>query len=216
MGREVLPAATAEDIEFMESVLAAGDIKHKYAVRVQAVLGRARKQSTNDISAILGIDIVTVSRYVKRFNEGGVESLLRDKTRKPGKVPISDETKNELCRIVCNEKPEGATHWSTRELGKRLGISHGAVNVILRERGLKPHLVKKFQFSTDPNFEKKLEDVVGLYLDPPENSISFAWMRNRRFRRLSDLNRFFRSCRAYRNVRPMTIIAMEQQPCSLH
>lgn len=174
MGREVMPAASEGDMEFMESVLAAGDVKHKYAVRVQAVLSRARKQSTNDTAAILGIDIVTVSRYVRRFNEGGVESLLRDKTRKPGKEPIAVELKNELCRIVCNEKPEDTTHWSTRELGKRLGISRSAVNVILRERGLKPHLVKKFQLSTDPDFEKKLEDVVGLYLDPPENSIVFC------------------------------------------
>ena len=174
MGREIMPMASDDDIDFMESVLAAGDIKHKYAVRVQAVLSRARRQSTNDIATILGIDIVTVSRYVRRFNEGGVEALLRDKTRKPGKAPITVEIKNELSRIVCNEKPDSGTHWSTRELGKRVGISHGAVNVILRERGLKPHLVKKFQLSTDPNFEEKLEDVVGLYLDPPENSIVFC------------------------------------------
>ena len=112
-----------------------------------------------------------MSRYVNRYNEGGIESLLKDKTRKPGKPPISDELKNEVCRIVCKEKPKNATHWSTRELGKRLGIGHATVNNILRERGLKPHIVKKFQVSTDPDFEKKLEDVVGLYLNPPENSI---------------------------------------------
>ena len=53
-----MPMASADDIEFMEGVLATGDIKHKYAVRVQAVLSRARKQSTNDTAAILGIDIV--------------------------------------------------------------------------------------------------------------------------------------------------------------
>jgi hypothetical protein len=58
MGREIMPMASADDIEFMEGVLATGDIKHKYAVRVQAVLSRARKQSTNDTAAILGIDIV--------------------------------------------------------------------------------------------------------------------------------------------------------------
>ena len=174
MGREVIPVASAEDIEFMENVLAAGEIKHKYAVRVQTVLSRARKRSTTDTAAILGINIVTVSRYVRRFNEGGVDSLLRDKTRKPGKEPISVAVKNELSRIVCNEKPDSGTHWSTRELGKRVGISHGAVNLILRERGLKPHLVRKFQLSTDPDFDRKLEDVVGLYLDPPENSIVFC------------------------------------------
>jgi len=171
MGRSVLPNIEPGDIEFMEKVLAIGTIQHKYAIRIQAVLGRARRQSTNDLALILGMNIMTVSRYVHRFNEGGIDSLLKDKTRKPGKKPVPVEVKNELCRIVCKEKPENATHWSTRELAKRLGIGHSSVNTILRERGLKPHLVKSFQFSTDPDFEKKLEDVVGLYLNPPENSI---------------------------------------------
>jgi transposase len=171
MGREVLPDADATDIAFMEKILQKGDIQHKYAIRVQVILNRAKGRSSTDTAASLGLHIVTISQYVHRFNEGGVEALLKDKTRKPGKAPISTETKNELCRIVCQEKPENATHWSTRELGKRVGISHNAVSLVLKERGLKPHLVKNFQFSTDPDFESKLEDVVGLYLNPPENSI---------------------------------------------
>ncbi len=171
MSREVLPIITNDDIELMNKILSTGNLQHKYAIRLQTVLNRAKGKTTNDTASFLGINIVTVSRYVHRFNTGGIESLLKDKTRLPGKAPISDEIKNELCRIVCNEKPANATHWSTRELGKRMGIGHATVNKILRERGLKPHLVKKFQFSNDPEFEKKLEDVVGLYLNPPENSI---------------------------------------------
>jgi len=171
MGKEIRPNASEEDIEFMTILLAKGDIKHKYAVRLQTVLNRAHGTSTNNTATILGLHAMTVSRYVHRFNEGGVEALLRDRTRKPGKEPVSLETKNEICRIACQEKPEDATHWSTRELAKRVGISHNAVSLILRERGLRPHLVNSFQFSNDPDFEKKLEDVVGLYLDPPENSI---------------------------------------------
>lgn len=171
MSREVLPIITDDDILLMEKILAEGNIQHKYAIRLQTVINRSRGKSTIDTASFLGINVVTVSRYVHRYNDGGLESLLKDKTRLPGKTPISVEVKNELCRIVCNEKPTNATHWSTRELAKRLGIGHASVNTILRERGLKPHLVKKFQFSTDPDFEKKLEDVVGLYLNPPENSI---------------------------------------------
>jgi transposase len=171
MPREVIPNVSEEDNLFMKKILSAGNIQHKYAVRIQTVLCRARKESTNDTARFLGIDIVTVSRYVHRYNEGGVNALLKDKTRSPGKKPISIEIKNEISRIVCNEKPGNATHWSTRELAKRVGIGHATVNNILRERGLKPHLVKSFQFSNDPDFEKKLEDVVGLYLNPPENSI---------------------------------------------
>lgn len=172
--REVLPKLIDGDEVVMETILSAGNILHKYALRLQAVLSRARGYSTNDVAAFLGINIVTVSRFVHRYNEGGLESLLKDKTRLPGKKPISDEVKNEVCRIVCNEKPANATHWSTRELAKKIGISHVSINTILRERGLKPHLVKKFQFSTDTEFETKLKDVVGLYLDPPENSIVFC------------------------------------------
>lgn len=174
MGKEVRPDITEEEIALMEKILTVGSIQHKYAVRLQTVLSRARNRSTNDTAAFIGINIVTVSRYVRRFNEGGINSLLSDKTRLPGKQPISDEVKNELSRIVCNEKPESGTHWSTRELGKRLGIGHSSVNTILRDRGLKPHLVKQFQISNDPDFEKKLEDVVGLYLNPPENSVIFC------------------------------------------
>jgi hypothetical protein len=72
-----------------------------------------------------------------QHNEGGIAALVRDKTRLPGKQPISNEIKNEVCSVVCNEKPESGTHWSTRELGKRFGISHASVNTLLREKRLK-------------------------------------------------------------------------------
>jgi len=106
MGKEVKPNITKEEIEFMEKILAVGSIQHKYAVRLQTVLSRARNRSTNDTAAFIRINIVTVSRYVRRFNEGGINALLSDKTRLPGKKPISDDVKNELSRIVCKEKPE--------------------------------------------------------------------------------------------------------------
>jgi transposase len=143
-------------------------------VRLQAVLNRARGESTNTVASILNIDLNSVSNYVKRYNQGGMEALLSDKTRKPGKAPIPARLKNRLVRFVCQEKPKDGTHWSTRELSARFGISHTAVNTILREHGLKPHLVKRFQPSTDKEFESKLADVVRLYLDPPEHSIVFC------------------------------------------
>jgi transcriptional regulator with XRE-family HTH domain len=81
------------------------------------------------------------------------------------------ETKNKLCAIACNEKPKDATHWSVRSLAKRVGISKSAVNNILRERGVKPHPVETFRFGGDEKFEEKLRDVVGLYMNPPDNAI---------------------------------------------
>jgi transposase len=96
---------------------------------------------------------------------------LKDKTRKPGKAPVSEETKNKLCTIACNEKTKDAAHWSVRSLAKRVGISKSAAANILWERGIKPHLVETFQFSSDEKVEEKLKDAVGLYMNPPENAV---------------------------------------------
>jgi transposase len=174
MAKVILPQVKEKDIKLIETLLAAGHIEYKYAVRLQTVLNRARNVSTNTIASVLGINLNSVSNYVKRYNEGGVEALLQDKTRKPGKAPISVELKNKIVQFVCKKKPRDGTHWSTREISVQFGISHTAVNTILNEYGIKPHLVKKFQFSTDEAFDSKLADVVGLYLNPPENSIVFC------------------------------------------
>jgi transposase len=169
--REIQPNINAEDKDLMEKLLSAGHIEYKYALRLQTVLLRIKGKGTQEISDFLGIHPTTVSLYINRYNERGIDSLLRDKTRKPGKQPVSREIKDELCRIVCTEKPRDETHWSCRTLGRRLGIGSTTVNRILNERGLKPHLVKKAHYSSDPDFETKLKDVVGLYLNPPENAI---------------------------------------------
>jgi transposase len=169
--KEIIPQLHADDKDLIEKLLSAGQIKFKYAVRLQTILHRANGKGTNDIADFLGINPSTVSLYVKRYNECGIESLLRDKTRKPGKRPIAQEKKNELLKIVCTEKPHDETHWSVRSLAGRLGIGKTTVNRLLREFGLKPHLVKRTNFSTDPDFEAKLNDVVGLYVNPPLDAI---------------------------------------------
>jgi len=174
MARAIEPKIKKNDLQLMEAILAAGHVKHKFAVRLQAVINRAKGLSTSKIALFLGMNINTVSDHVNRYNDGGIEALLCDKTRKPGTAPIPVNIKNKLVQFVCQKKPKNETHWTTRELGKQFGISHTAVNTILNEYGIKPHIVKKFQFSTDKDFESKLADVVGLYLDPPENSIVFC------------------------------------------
>jgi transposase len=165
------PNLIAEDKELMEKLLSAGHIEHKYAVRLQTVLLRAKGKGTGEISEFLGIHQSTVGLYINRYNTYGVNSLLHDKTRKPGKEPISQDVKNKIYKLACTEKPAGETHWSSRTLAKKVGISHVSVNTILREFGLKPHLTSKRNYSNDPYFEEKLRDVVGLYLNPPENAV---------------------------------------------
>ena len=82
-----------QDKELMEKVLTAGHIRHKYAVRLQTVLLRAKGKGTGEISEFLGIHRSTVGLYVNRYNTYGISSLLHDMTRKPGKEPISRKTR---------------------------------------------------------------------------------------------------------------------------
>jgi transposase len=84
---------------------------------------------------------------------------------------ISPEKIEEIMRLTQHEKPAGATHWTCRSMAKAVGVSPATVQRIWSGRGLKPHLVKTFKLSNDPRFEEKLIDVVGLYLNPPENAV---------------------------------------------
>ena len=158
------PKLNLEDKELIEKLLSAGHIEHKYAVRLQTLLLRAKNKETKEISEFLGIRQATVSSYINRYNTCGIDSLLQDKTRKPGKEPISQGIKNEIYRLAYNEKPAGGTLWSCRPLAKRVGIGHAPVSTILREHGLKPHVVSRGITATIPLFGEKLKDVAGLYL----------------------------------------------------
>jgi transposase len=163
--------ASEEELAVIKKLLDSGKLQSKFAIRLLVILNRAAGKTMESIAASLNVSLSSVIRYVKRFNAEGLESLLKDKTRKPGKMPVSEEKKNELCKIVRTEKPKDAVHWSVRSLAKRAGISKSSVNNILRERVIKPHLVETFQFSKDQLFEEKLNDVAGLYMNPPDNAI---------------------------------------------
>jgi transposase len=167
MKQEIVPELNAEDKTLMENILAAGKIFHKFAVRILTVLNRPNGKGTNETAAMLGIHPMTVSLYVKRYNAGGIEALVADKTGKPGKAPVSEEVKNKICTTACTEKPENGTHWSTRSLAKKFGIGHDAVNRILRERDIKPHPVKKFGFSIRhpeiPNATRRRTQIIITY-----------------------------------------------------
>ena len=169
--RDVLPAVNETEIQTMQLMLGGNQLDHRQAVRLQVVLARAQKRRTTDVAALLRITAVSVSVIVKRFNRYGIDGLMTQQNHKPGKAPIELAVEREVVRIVSTEKPEHATHWSTRSLAKRVGISHTKVHQILRKHRLKPHLVKRFVRSTDEHFEEKLADIVGLYLQPPENAI---------------------------------------------
>ena len=107
----------------------------------------------------------------RSFAEAGVEGLVEGRPKPPGRKPISAAIKLKVVEKTVKERPVNATHWSVRTMAKEMGISHTSVQRIWAEHDLKPHLVKRFKVSTDPNFAVKVDDIIGLYLDPPERAL---------------------------------------------
>ena len=122
----------------------------------------------------VGVSKTTVWRWQEYFAESGVEGLVKGRSKPPGRKPISAAIKLKVVEKTVQERPVNATHWRVRTMAKEMGISHTSVQRIWAEHDLKPHLVKSFKVSTDPNFAVKVEDIIGLYLDPPERALVLA------------------------------------------
>jgi transposase len=136
--------------------------------RARIVLLAADGTGNHDIARRLGISRGQVISWRNRFMAGGIAGISGDLPGR-GRKPTIDAA--EIVRVTTQTKPEGATHWSTRKLAARLGISDTSVLKVWRANGLKPHLVKSFKVSRDPKFVEKLEDIVGLYMSPPEHAL---------------------------------------------
>lgn len=113
----------------------------------------------------------TVGRWRTRFSVGGLAALEKDLPRGGRHATQREQYESLIIEKVQEEKPEHATHWTTRALAETVGASQALVCRVLRANGLKPHLVKTFKISNAPRFEEKLCDVVGLYLNPPEHAL---------------------------------------------
>lgn len=139
--------------------------------RSHIVLLASEGRTNIEIAERLQIDNIKVGRWRKRFAQWGFPGIEKDAYR-PGRFPMVDENVvNRVVEKTTREKPSGATHWSAERMAKEVGISESSVLRIWRRHGLKPHQIKTFKVSNDPQFSEKLEDVVGLYLSPPEHAL---------------------------------------------
>ena len=149
--------------------------------RAEIVLATADGLGTNAIMKRTGKSKPCVWRWQERYVEEGVDGLLRDKTRPPGKKPLSAAVRRKVLAKTASEMPPDATHWSVRSMATAMGISHTSVQRIWAEAGLKPHLVRRFKISNDPQFEEKVTDVVGLYMNPPDKALVLCVVPEARF-----------------------------------
>jgi len=139
--------------------------------RARIVLLAAAGLENKQMAQRMGIMPETAARWRGRFLEGGIAALHKDAPR-PGKPrTITDRQVTRVVEMTLHQKPVNATHWSTRTMAQAAGISEASVRRVWRADGLKPHRVRTFKLSNDPEFVEKLEDIVGLYRNPPEHAI---------------------------------------------
>ena len=138
------------------------------AQRARILLLAAEGMQNKAIAQQLGVGRVQVARWRERYAESRLAGIERDLPRgaPPAKVDVA-----RLVELTTQTKPEAATHWSTRTMAAKLGVSAASVSRHWRANGLKPHVVRGFKVSRDPKFVEKLEDIVGLYMSPPEHAL---------------------------------------------
>jgi transposase len=164
---EVPPA----DRERLEKLVGDRNTPQKVVWRARIVLAAGGATKAGVIAQAVGKSLLTVRRWRRRYAAKGIEGLLKDATRPPGRKPLSARKIKQVVHLTLHEKPPNATQWSVRTMAARVGIAPSAVHKIWKAHGLRPHLIRSFKLSRDPNFAAKVEDVVGLYLNPPEKAL---------------------------------------------
>jgi len=140
------------------------------ANRARIVLFASDGMSNTAIAQELSLTVQTIGKWRKRFIDQGIDGLL-DEARPGAPRKITDEDVERVIALTLETTPKDATHWSTRSMAKRSGLSQSAVSRIWRAFALEPHRSETFKLSTDPFFIEKVRDVVGLYLDPPDRAM---------------------------------------------
>jgi putative transposase len=172
--REVSPEKTVvldpQQRAQLESYSRSRALPHALVVRAQIVLLASEGKQNKEIAELTGTSRQTVAKWRERFVSRGLEGLY-DELRSGRPRSIEDERIAELIKKTLESKPEGETHWSCRGMAKATGLSKSTVQRVWSAFGLQPHRQESFKLSTDPFFIEKLRDIVGLYLNPPENAV---------------------------------------------
>jgi transposase len=157
------------DRELLVSWTRSPSLKAGLAQRARVVLLAADGVGTNEIVRRVGLSKPAVIGWKRRYAAQGIAGL--DDRPKSGRPPVIDAVQIVLATLEPPPEALGVTHWSSRLLGKHLGVSDYTVSTTWKKWGLQPWRTQSFKFSTDPELEAKIRDVVGLYLNPPDKAI---------------------------------------------
>ena len=139
MAQQICVVLSAAEREQLAAIAADRNRPRKHIERAQIVLASADRHPAQQVAQSIGVSRPTVWRWQPRFAESGIDGLLRDKPRKPGKAPIAAETAARVVAMACTEPPHEATHWTGRAMAKAIGISLGSVQRIWQAHKLQPH-----------------------------------------------------------------------------
>jgi transposase len=178
MGAPIAIVLSPKDRKRYEQLSRSGKTPARLQERLKIVLLANAGLTNGEIAERLSVSAHRVGRWRNRFAEHGLSGIEKNLPRgnnHGGKnTQAQARLRQQVIAKTTGERPANATHWSTRTLAGELGTSHNFVAKVWRECGFKPHLISQFKISNDPRFAEKLEDVVGLYLNPPQNAAVFC------------------------------------------
>ena len=171
MARTVSLLLSAQHSADLQGVIEDRGRPVKHVQRAQIILLSAERLPVLKIAKRVGVSRPMVWRWQQRFAEEGIEGLLRDKTRPPGIPPVPQAKVHAVVERTLREPPGAVTHWTGRAMAKAMGLSLRTIQRIWAAHKLQPHRIRTFKRSNDPDFAAKLDDVVGLYMNPPRHAV---------------------------------------------
>jgi len=171
MAHTVCVIVEAEDRERLAAVIGDRNRPQKHVKRAWIVVLSADRLPVLEVAHRTAMSRPAGWRWQRRFAEQGVDGLLRDKTRPPGKAPVPAATVAKVLALTCAEPPGETTPWTGRAMAQEAGVSLRTIQRIWQAHHLQPHRLRTFKRSTDPAFAEKVEDIVGLYMNPPHHAV---------------------------------------------
>ena len=162
---------TRSERKQLEQIVRAPTNEFRLVQQARGLLLAADGVANAEIADRLELSRNTVLAWRARFETQGLKDFGKVRAGRGRKHSIPDALVAEIVDRTLHTTPPGETHWSTRSMAREVGVSHDTIQKIWSARGIKPHLVETFKVSTDPDFEDKLTDVVGLYLNPPDRAV---------------------------------------------
>jgi transposase len=160
-----------DDQDLLQHLIRCGSTSQRVVMRARVLLGAAEGKSNNQLATELQISRPTILRWRARYRQLGLSGILKDAPRPGRRKVIAPEKVDAIVHATLHTRPPGATHWSVRSMAKAQRVSTAMVHRIWKAHRLQPHRVESFKLSRDPQFARKVRDIVGLYLHPPDKAL---------------------------------------------